>query len=160
MNAIACCNFFTPQFLRMTTGAKIEMKNCNILRNTQGSLSSEGTIYTYGNLMIENSCILENKATYIFYATSSGIITLSNCTVDGTGNTGSLIIQNTVTKSFILALNHLSTGNCETEYDVVGTLHCTIGRCLCQPQLSDVVSLTSILIFNFIHLYDSGDFWY
>jgi hypothetical protein len=48
-----------------TTGANYEIKSCNILRNTQVS-SSCGTILTYGNLMIEDSCILENSAIYIF----------------------------------------------------------------------------------------------
>jgi hypothetical protein len=48
-------------------GANHEIKSCNILRNTQVSLSSGGTIYTSGNLMVYDSCILENKADYIFY---------------------------------------------------------------------------------------------
>jgi hypothetical protein len=92
------------------TGAKHEIKSCNILRNTQGNLGSRGTIATYGNTMIEDSCILENTATYIFYQVSSSYrITLSNCTVDSTSNNGYLTTQNTVTKSFILALNHMST---------------------------------------------------
>jgi hypothetical protein len=106
----------------VVTGAKYEIKSCNILRNTQGSLDSEGTIYTYGNVMIEDSCILENEATYVFRQYSSYPITLSNCTVDSTSNNGYLTIQNTITKSFIQALNHISTRNCHSEYDSVGTL--------------------------------------
>jgi hypothetical protein len=106
-----------------TTGAKYEMKSCNILRNTQGSLNNKGTICISGNLMIEDSCILENTATYIFCSSSSSYtITISNCTVDSTSNNGELTIKNTVTKSFILALNHMSTQNCHSEYDSVGTL--------------------------------------
>jgi hypothetical protein len=103
--------------------AKYEMKSCNILRNTQVSLGSEGTFFAYGNLPIENCCILENKATYIFYVySSSSTITLTNCTVDSTSNCGSFTIQSTVTKSFIHALNHLSTRNCHSGYDSAGTL--------------------------------------
>jgi hypothetical protein len=157
-------------------GAKYEIKSCNILRNTQGSPGTQGTIYTTGNLMIQDSCILENTATYVFRTSSSSYsITLSNCTVDSTSSNGYLTIKNTVTKSFILALNHMSTRYCNAEYDFAGYLtpitpppsslkkqiHCyTFGRYFNQPQLSDVVSLASILIFNFIHPYAHGDPFY
>jgi hypothetical protein len=106
------------------SNANHEIKCCNIIRNTQVSLNTQGTISLYGKIMIEDSCILENKADYIFYITSSSYtITLSNCTVDKTTtSTGSLIIRNTVTKSFIHALNHMSTQNCNAKYDSVGTL--------------------------------------
>jgi hypothetical protein len=49
-------------FCLCRTGAKYEIKSCNILRNTQGSLGTQGTITTWGTLDIEDSCILENKA--------------------------------------------------------------------------------------------------
>jgi predicted outer membrane repeat protein len=161
-----------------TTGAEYEIKSCNILRNTQGNLNYRGTISTIGNLKIVDSCILENIATYIFYQESSSYrITLSNCTVDKTSNNGRLTTQNTVTKSFILALNHMSTRNCQSEYDVAGTLTPIIQThspssskkqiycCTCQIyrlQLrdEDIVSLISILIFNFIHLDASIDSFY
>ena len=147
-------------------GSKIEIKSCNILRNTQGSVGSEGTIYTIDNVMIEDSCILENNANYIFRQASSYTITLSNCTVDRTSNNGYLTTRNTVTKSFILALNHMSTQNCHSKYDSVGTLTpniqtpspskkqipCfTFGNFLNQPQLSDFFSFHSVFVFNFIH---------
>jgi hypothetical protein len=103
-------------------GAVNEIKSCNIIRNTQGSASSGGTIYPNGNTMIQGCCILENTASYTFRVSSSYTITLSNCTIDKTTISGSLIIQNTVTKSFILALNHIYTQNCNTEYDSVGSL--------------------------------------
>jgi hypothetical protein len=102
--------------------AKYEIKSCNILRNPQNELGTQGTIYANGNLMIEDSCILANTATYIFYQASSYTITLSKCTVDSTSNNQNLNIQNTVTKSFILALNHISTQNCHSGYDSIGTL--------------------------------------
>jgi hypothetical protein len=65
-----------------------EIRSCNIIRNTQDSLGSEGTIATCGTLKIEDSCILENKATYTFYQGSSSYRL-------------NLIIRNTATKSFI-----------------------------------------------------------
>jgi hypothetical protein len=152
--------------------AKYEMKSCNILRNTQVSLGSEGTIYIYVNLFIEDCCILENKATYIFFQSSSYIFTLSNCTVDSTSNNGCITIRNAITKSFIHALNHMSTRNCHSEYDSAGYLtpiiqtpssskkqkQCfTFGNNLCQCQLRYLVSLISVSIFNFIHSGSSGD---
>jgi hypothetical protein len=150
-----------------TTGANYEIKSCNIIRHTQGTLNSYGTIAAYGNLMIQNSCILENKATYIFYQhVSSYTTTLSNCTVDSTSNNRNLNIQSTVTKSFIHALNHMSTRNCHSGYDSIGTLtpitplpsskkqiHCyTCGNCFHQSHLRIFFSLLSVFIFNFIYL--------
>jgi hypothetical protein len=100
-------------------GSKNEIKSCNILRNTQIS-TSYATIYTNGILNIDESCILENIATSVFYSTSSSYpITLMRCTVDKTTNNGFLTIRNTVTKSFILGLFHLSTQNCNSDYDSV-----------------------------------------
>jgi hypothetical protein len=147
-------------------GAKCEMKSCNILRNTQGSIDSYGIIYTYDKLVIKDSCILENRANRIFHQNSLPI-TLSNCTVDSTSNNGYLTIQNTVTKSFILGLNHMSTRNCYAEYDSAGYLtpiiqtptstkkhkyYYSCGNSFNQCQLRDFVSLICVFIFNFIHL--------
>jgi hypothetical protein len=155
-----------------TTGANFEIKSCNILRNTQAHTSTHGTFYTSGNVMIENSCILENKAPYIFTQTeSSYTITVANCTLDKTTNNRNLIIQNTVTKSFVLALNHMSTRNCNAEYDSIGTLtritpplsssnkqklYYTCQRLFYQPQGS-FVSLSSLLVILFINFGVSGD---
>jgi hypothetical protein len=155
-------------------GSKHEIKSCNIIRNTQSSFDSRGTIDTDGYLTIEDSCILENKANRIFHQVSSYAITLSNCTVDSTSNNGYLTIKNTVTKSFIHALNHISTQNCHSEYDSAGTLTPNIQtpssskkQRLCytykiffhQCQLSDFFSLTNVFIFLFIHPYASFDLW-
>jgi hypothetical protein len=152
--------------------AKSEIKSCNVLRNTQVS-STEGIIAINGNTMIADSCILENQATYIFHQNDASYrITLSNCTVDSTSNNGYLIIQNTVTKSFILALNHMSTRNCHSEYDSAGTLTpiiqspspskklklCYTPRnCFCQCRLRYLISLISVYLFNFIYLDASND---
>jgi predicted outer membrane repeat protein len=165
-----CINFGSEQ-------VTFEMKSCNILRNTQGDLNIWGTIYTHGYLTIENSCILENTATYIFYQTSSSrTITLSNSTVDSTSNNGYLTIQNTVTKSFILALNHMSTQNCHSGYDSAGTLtpiiqtpssslnkqklYNTCQRLFYHPPQANFISLTSLFIYHFIHPYASVDSLY
>jgi hypothetical protein len=157
------------------TGANFEIKSCNIIRNTQGTLGSEGTIATIGNLFVDDSCILENKATNTFYQGNSNYrIIISNNTVDSTSNNGYLVMRNTVTKSFIHALNHMSTRNCHSEYDFAGTLtafiqspssknqkHCYTGEGL-FIQLSQVnfVSLISVFLFNFIHQSASINFWY
>jgi hypothetical protein len=150
-----------------------EIKSCNIIRNTQGSLGSEGTIATCGDLFVEDSCILENKASRIFYQGSSSYrIIISNNTVDSTSNNGYFIIRSTVSKSFIHALNHMSTRNCHSEYDYAGTLtafiqspsskkqiHCYTCECFFD-RFSQVnfVSLSSVFIFNFIHQSSTIDF--
>jgi hypothetical protein len=159
-NAIDCICIY------LNSGAEYKIKCCNILRNMQVS-SSQGMIITWKNVMIEDSCILENKATYILYqGSSSYTITLSNCTLDSISSYGNVVTQNIVTKSFILALNHMSTRNCHVEYDSAGNLSplskkqfiCyTFGKCLCYPQLSDFFSFHSIFVFNFIHPYTSFD---
>jgi hypothetical protein len=146
-----------------TSDAQYEIKCCNVLRN-----NVDATIWTNGNVMIEDSCILENNANRIFYQSSSSCtINLLNCTIDSTSNNQNLIVQKTVTKSFILALNHLSLGSCHSEYDSVGTLTPNIqsssssnkqipcfthGNLLSQSQIREFVSLLSVFLFNFIHL--------
>jgi hypothetical protein len=144
--------------------AKYDIKCCNILRNTQGT-NSNGLIYAPGNLMIEGSCILENNANYIFYVWSSYTITLSNCTVDKTTNNKNLITQNTVTKSFILGLHHMSTQNCHSGYDSIGTLSAipyishptkksfcyTVKINHCHGRISSFFSITLMLLVTFIH---------
>jgi hypothetical protein len=150
-------------YLISNTNEKYEMKCCNILRNTH-THGSYGIISTWGNLLIEDSCILENNANYIFYSSSS-TITLSNCTVDKTTTNGNLVTKNTVTNSFILGLNHISTQNCHSGYDSVGTLTaipyvssptkklyfytCKIYHC--QGNMSAFLSIAWLLMFIFIH---------
>jgi hypothetical protein len=145
-------------------GAKYEIKCCNILRNT----GTYGIIFARGNLMIEYSCILENTATYIFYQEqSSYTITISNCTVDSNKKYGNVVTQNTVTKSFILGLNHMITRNCHSEYDSAGYLTaipcisthssskrvslCTCGMFHYQVKISDFFTLNWVFIVPFIH---------
>jgi hypothetical protein len=167
-------NAFGYMCICLWNSAKYEMKSCNVLRNTQGDISSYGTFYTNGNTMIEDSCILENNANTIFYIYSN-TITLSNCTVDKTTKYGNLIIQKTVTKSFIHALKHMSTQICHAEYDSAGYLTpniqtpspskkqkpCYTYHNFCQlPQLREIALVINILIFNFIHLDASFDLWH
>jgi hypothetical protein len=142
-------------------GAEHEIKSCNILRNTIVVLSGRGTIHAKGNLMIKDSCILENKANRIFNQESSSYkTTLSNCTVDSTSNNGYLTIQNTVTKSFIHALNHIFTRNCHSGYDSAGSLtaipekikYCYTYRIIqYRVKVSDFFTLISLFIITFIH---------
>jgi hypothetical protein len=144
--------------------AKYEMKSCNVFRNTQGS-SSYGTIYANGILNIHDSCILYNTATNIFHSSSSSFpITLTNCTIDKTTNNEYLTTQNTVTKSFILGLNHISTQNCNAEYDSAGfltpisfipatttKLFCYTCKNNCLGRISAYFSINSMLLVTFIH---------
>jgi hypothetical protein len=170
-NSITCsfsyCSFTdnnSPGYtcvIQETSAAKAEMKFCNILRNTQGTPNSGGTLRFNGDTTIQDSCILMNNATYTFYASSSYIITVSNCTVDSTNHYNSLILTNTITKSFIHALNHFSTQNCAAEYDSAGTLtvvaplnkYIIIYTCNCnfQARISDLFSLTYLFVISFIH---------
>jgi hypothetical protein len=159
---ISICIYF---FWRGT--ANHEVKSCNILRNTQGNLDSDGLFSASSNVFIEDSCILENKATYIFYQENSAYrFTVLNCTIDSTSNNGYLTIRNTFTKSFIHALNHMSTQNCHSEYDAVGALIpitptpsskkqicCyTCGNSFYQSELRYLISIIRVFLFNFIHL--------
>jgi hypothetical protein len=157
-------------------GAKYELKSCNILRSIEIS-GSYGTIFSRGNLMIEDSCILQNTASYIFYQESSShTITISNCTVDSNSKTGNVITQNTATKSFIHGLNHMSTRNCHIGYDSAGYLtaapyvsHSTKKEFYytfknhCQVQINDFFTFNWVFILTFINpnptvyfMYDSN----
>ena len=107
----------------LCSSSQKEMKNCNVIRNTRGSSTSEGTIRSNGNLNIYESCILENNASYVFYAASGYTITLSNCTTDASNKkSGNLVVSNTAEVSFINALVHFKTGQCEAYFDSVGSL--------------------------------------
>jgi hypothetical protein len=140
-------------------GPRFEMNYCNILRNKEFS-SSHGIFYVPGNCMIKDCCILDNTATYIFYVWSSSTLTISNCTVDNTTNNGYLTIKNTVTKSFIHRLNHMSTRNCHSEYDyaVTDTISVSVKTLFCytfkmnqyQARISDFFSLNWVFMITFI----------
>jgi hypothetical protein len=100
------------------------INTCNILNNKQTS-SSSGTIHANNNLLIKDSCILGNNkenANTVFYASSSAIITISNCTFDNNRYYGNVITSKTVVSSFINALSHISTQRCDSYFDSYGTL--------------------------------------
>jgi hypothetical protein len=151
------------------SGALYEIKSCNILRNTMGSLGSDGLIRIYGNVMVDDSCILENKATYIFYVTSSSYaVILSNCYADSTSCNQNLFILTTATKGIIHGLQHISTQNCHSEYDSAGTLTAIpyvshANKLLCNTcnqhrvKISDFFSLIWVFIVTFIHPNPSKD---
>jgi hypothetical protein len=155
-------NAYDYSCLYLTKGdAKYEIKSCNILRNTQVS-SSYGIISTWGNLNIEDSCILGNSATNVFYSSSSSYtITLTRCIVDNKSNNGYLTIQSAATKSFILGLSHMSTLYCHSEYDSVGYLtpipdvSQTTNKIFChtcdQRRNNYLFSLHWVFVFTFIH---------
>jgi hypothetical protein len=140
---------------------KAEMKCCNIIRKTQGSPDTEAALRFDGDTSIKDSCILMNTATNTFYTISSYVITVSNCTVDSTNHINSLVLTNTLTKSFIHALNHISTQNCASEYDSVGTLTviippkkkvlCYTFNCNCQAGINELISLAYLSMVTFIH---------
>jgi hypothetical protein len=165
-------NAFRYSCIWCNNRANFVIKCCNILRNTQGTLSSYGIIFARGNLMIKDSCILENTANYIFYQESTSYtITLSNCTVDSISHYYSFTIQNSATKSFIHGLNHISTQNCHSEYDSAGILTAIpyvsqstkkviCHTCHCQPQISDSFTIIWLFIITFIHPNPSGDCCY
>jgi hypothetical protein len=168
-------NAFGHGCIILWNSAKYEMKSCNVLRNTQGNLGDHGTFQISGNVLIEDSCVLENNANTIFYVYSSFTLTLSNCTVDKTTVNGGLIIQKTIAKSFIHALKHVSNLICHAKYDSVGTLtpiiqtpspskkqrpYCSCGILFQLPQLREVTLLFNILIFNSIHSDASFDPWH
>jgi len=88
---------------------------CNILNNNQGSSSSSGTIETYANLFIKDSCILGNNKR-VFYASSSINITISNCTIDddifiNTRYRGSVTVNKTIERTFNIVLSHIAYCN-------------------------------------------------
>ena len=128
-------------------------------------ITSYGTIYTTGILNVEDSCTLENTVSTIFYSSSSSYpIALKNCTVDKATNNGYLTTQNTIPKSFILGLNHMSTKNCNAKYDSAGfltpilfvpdpttKLFCYKCKNHYQRRISALFSIVWMILVTFIH---------
>jgi hypothetical protein len=104
------------------------MDTCNVLNNKQTSYSY-GIIWANANLLIKDSCILGNdKDKNIFYEDHSSCkITISNCTIDDDIFTngryyGSVAVNKVIENSFINALSHIATRNCDSYFDSYGTL--------------------------------------
>jgi predicted outer membrane repeat protein len=148
--------------------SNFEIKYCNIIRNLQINPNAYGIIYANLNLIIKDSCILDNTVTYYFYAEPSYKITVSNSTVDSTNHYNSFVLTNTITKSFINALDHISTQNCNSEYDSIGILTAIAppkkkkvfcNTCNCRA-VSDFFSLTFVFLVTFIHSNPYGNLNY
>jgi hypothetical protein len=101
---------------------------CNVLNNNQTAFDS-GTIRSYGNLLIKDSCILGNneRKTVFYESRSSLMIIISNCTIDddiisNTRYVGGFTINKTIENAFINALSHIATKSCDSYFDSYGTL--------------------------------------
>ena len=68
----------TAYGLDFYNGAKHELSNSNLIEND--IKGSNGLIYCYGQLTIDECTILENSATPMFYC-YSGSVTITNCTI-------------------------------------------------------------------------------
>jgi hypothetical protein len=160
-------------FDRPDSSARVN--TCNILDNKQTS-SNYGTIYVYANLLIENSCILgNNENNKVFYeGTSSNKITISNCTLDDDIFTngryyGSVTVIKTIDRTFIHALSHISTRNCDSFFDSYGTLsvkpnlpskvsHCLIS-CNCKYQTNELyMHMQFIFLLTFLPADPANDY--
>jgi hypothetical protein len=101
------------------------LDTCNIISNKQ-TTTTQGTIYAYTNILFKDSCILGNDEgkTFFYFYSSSYKITVSNCTIDNTRYTGggSVILTQTIKRSFIHALSHIVTRSCDSYFDSYGTL--------------------------------------
>ena len=108
--------------------AKYIINKCNVLKNKQKMLSTEGIIYTYALINFNDCCIPANEDDVMFYTIGNpynyqcGII-LNNCTTDaGDEHVGSFECNNKPEKDFIHPLKHIETRNCDAVYEFVGTL--------------------------------------
>jgi hypothetical protein len=124
------------------------MDACNILNNKQTEYNY-GIIYVRANLLIKDSCILGNdKDKNIFYEDHASCkITISNCTIDddifANGRYyGSVIVSKMIESSFINALSHIATRNCDSYFDSYGTLTAkpnvpSLMTCICKHPMID-----------------------
>ena len=94
---------------------------------------TSATIVTYGNLCINESCIIgNNEDSIVFYEGSDSCqIKIIKCTLDSdiiqsSRYEGSLTIINSREYDFINALAHIVTGDCDSFLDSYGTLTAAI----------------------------------
>jgi hypothetical protein len=111
------------------SGTSMTIDTCNILNNIQTDYSSnEISFYVHTYLLIKDSCVLgNNQGKRVFHVTTSGKVTLSNCTIDDdifskTRYSGSVTITKMIERTFINALLHISTQKCDSYFDSYGTL--------------------------------------
>jgi hypothetical protein len=134
---------------------------CNVLNNKQTE-SSYGIIYANANLLIKDSCILGNdKNNKVFHEDHSSCkITISNCTIDDDIFTngryyGSVTVNKTIENSFINALSHISTRNCDSFFDSYGTLTAkpnvpsrksrNFMSCICKCSMIDLLRIIQFI---------------
>jgi hypothetical protein len=104
------------------------MRECNILFNEQNGTGTAHIIYSYSNLFIWNSCILENNKGKMVFCEGNGEcrIALYNCTIDSdiisSGRYNILTIHQTNERAFINGNKHLIMNLCDASFDAVGTL--------------------------------------
>ena len=96
---------------------------CNMINNEQ-TLNNSAMIYTSAQLFINSSCILgNNKGKRLFQEYCSNCqVVLTNCTIDDDVTTssrysGSFTIESTIKNSFINALTHIVTNQCDSFLD-------------------------------------------
>lgn len=106
-----------------TSGSSQLIDMCNVISNHQSDDYS-GTIMTNGNLIIQDSCIVgNNKIDKVFVEENIDcLIYILRCTIDSditssTRYTGSIKIAEAPQESYINALTHIFTNNCDSFLD-------------------------------------------
>ena len=103
------------------------MEYCNFIKNSHDN-KYNGLIFIYSSnkaMNIEYSCIMENKAKYVFQAESTQI-NIIKCTVDENALSSTIGTINTndmsVPYSFIVQLKGTENEYCYGNYDSIGSL--------------------------------------
>jgi hypothetical protein len=164
-------------FLLQNSASSHRIDTCNIMNNKQNS-SSYGTISSWSNLFIKDSCILgNNEGKAVFYQSiSSNKITISNCTIDDDIFTngrysGSVTVIKTITKSFINALSHIVTQHCDSYFDSYGTLsakpnspsiisHCIMSYNCQRPMIDALRNLQFLFLLTFLPSNPAKDYYF
>ena len=95
-----------------------EMNTCNLISNinTASDSSSNYIILNSGKTNINNSCIINNSAVYLFR--NSNVISLTNCVIDHDyASSGTVVIYSTPKTSFINKIKLINTALCYASYD-------------------------------------------
>ena len=99
-----------------------EIRQSNVIRNTQPTNVDRGIIYSCGNLNIISSCILENVAKYILYAYGCSIKVINSTTEVSITTYGFITFEYRAKTSFINKLYHTRGLHCHAEFDSVSGL--------------------------------------
>ena len=102
--------------------ASYKMQTCNVISNKQSN-NNKGLIASYGEIMINDTCILNNEATLVVAVYNGYTMTLMNTFLDKQEyKTGTIVIENGFATSFVNALIMLKTGKCDATFDKFGDL--------------------------------------